>query len=109
MLESWWPIVEYRDFYDVPHAIVVRTPSVVLYLDSSFDFELDDYQPEYTVYRLPEALARSLPKDWTRLHIRGALMGSVPVSSVRFDRHTNPTRLASDPLVGLISGDIPGH
>jgi hypothetical protein len=107
--EQWWPIIEYRDFHDVPHAIVVRTPLVVLYLDSPFDFELDDYRPEYTVYRLPEAVARSLPKDWGRLSDRGARLGTVPVSSVRFDRQTQPTALAGEPLVGLGSGDIPGH
>jgi hypothetical protein len=102
--DEWWPIIEYREFYDVPHDIVVRASSVVLYLVSEFDFELDDYRPEYTVYQLPETVARSLPKDWSRLSDLGTLLGTVPVSHVAFDPTTR-ARVASAPLVKFLSGD----
>lgn len=106
--DQWWPIIEYREFYDVPHHIVVRAPSVVLYLVSEFDAELDDYRPEYTVYALPETVARSLPKDWTRMSDLGTPLGTVPVASVTFDPTTRRS-VASAALVGFVPGDIPGH
>lgn len=75
---------------------------MVLYLVSEFDFELDDYRPDYTVYQLPEAVARSLPKDWTGLSDQGTLLGKVPLASVAFDP-TSRKRIASAVLVDLVS------
>jgi hypothetical protein len=80
----------------------------VLYLVSEFDFELDDYRPEYTIYELPETVARSLPEDWTGMSDLGTLLGTVPVASVTFDATTRRS-VASAALVSFLPGDIPGH
>lgn len=63
MPERWWPIIDYRDFWDVPRAALVQAPSAVLLLDCPFEIELDDYRAEYKVYRVPEPIAVARPDD----------------------------------------------
>jgi hypothetical protein len=108
LYEGPWPIIEYREFYDVPHDIVGRATAMVLYLVSEFDFELDDYRSEYSVYKLPETVARALPKYWSRLRDLGTLLGTVPVASVDFDS-TRRRSVSSSALAELVSDDVAGH
>lgn len=42
-------IVEYRDFYDVPHVILVAGGVGYWMLDAAFDDALDDFSPAYSL------------------------------------------------------------
>ncbi|HEV7758264.1 MAG TPA: hypothetical protein VGO78_04725 [Acidimicrobiales bacterium] len=76
----------------MPRAIVVEFDGAPYLFDCQFDPELDDYQLQYTVYRLPEDLRDDLERmSWTDLGHRGQRVGAVDVSAVGFD----PTRRSS--------------
>ena len=91
MTDSWLPM-RYRDFYDVPRAIVVEWKGDDYFFDCLYDDEAGDYESEYTVYRLPGEVAHGLDiMSWTDLGHRGERIGRVPVSALAFD----PTRRES--------------
>lgn len=84
MTDTWVPFA-YREFYDFARAIVVELSSDEYFLDCPFDDDLDDYPPEYRVYRLPCCDASRLRGDWSGLDIIGSYVGSVSVRSIQFD------------------------
>jgi hypothetical protein len=87
----WLPI-RYRDFYDVPHLVLVEHGGALYLLDGQFDEELDDYPDEYGVYRLPDDLRPALDTmSWVDLAHHGERVGSVPLAAVQFD----PTKRAA--------------
>lgn len=88
MSDSWLHF-EYRDFYDVPRAIVVESQGTLFLLDCSFDMTIDEYPDIYSVYSLPIQIRDRLKEmDWTGLHEIGTYITSVPVIKVKLD----PTR-----------------
>jgi hypothetical protein len=85
---AWLPI-RYRDFYDIPRAIIVEYRGQVYLLDSPYEDEADEYSDQFTVYRLPSELARSLDEiSWENLGALGTEVGHVPAGSIQLD----PTR-----------------
>lgn len=84
-LAPTWVDFVYRDFYDVPRAIVFAHPSGrLLLLDSPFDSTVDDYPSVYRVYELP--LDIPLSGFWQGLADRAiAALGAVPIDAVLFD------------------------
>lgn len=50
---SEWSGIEYREFCDVPRAVVARRDGNLYFFNSRFDEELDDYIDHYEVWRLP--------------------------------------------------------
>lgn len=88
----------YREYYDVPRAIVLRYKGKLLLLDSLFDDKLDDYPDSYSVYELPDAVESSLGNDsWLFLeNAKLVCVGQMPVNAVRFD---STRRKALDPSV----------
>jgi hypothetical protein len=85
---GWLAIVDYGDFYDVPHCIVVEREGVLYVFDCPFDDELDDYGADYDLLRLPDSarhLAATRFAPWERVLRLGHRVGSVPVAAVRFD------------------------
>lgn len=42
-------IVEYRDFYDVPHAVLVVAAQGYWILDAAFDEAIDDFSTDYAI------------------------------------------------------------
>ena len=98
MTPTWVPFI-YRDFYDIPRAIVLRYLGALLFLDDSFDDELDDYHNEFRVYLLPDSIEPSLmtsseadraagrvAPSWKELTGLGRLLGTMPRSSLVFDQ-----------------------
>lgn len=88
----------YREFYDVPRAIILRYKGKLLLLDSLFDDKLDDYPESYSVYELPDSVESSLGKGpWLFLeNAKLACVGQIPVKAVPFD---STRRKALDPSV----------
>ncbi|MDQ1532999.1 MAG: hypothetical protein QOF28_760 [Actinomycetota bacterium] len=85
MTDVWLPI-RYRDFYDVPRAIVIEREGDLFLLDCRFDSETDDYEANYAVYKLPAELHDDIDRiSWTDLGHRGQRVGSVPTDAVEFD------------------------
>lgn len=93
----WLPILEYRDFYDVPRLVLVRVGGRFLLLDSPFDDILDDYAPEYDVFEFTDDPRPFVGPDWRSLPSRGRHLGRVPVASITFDR-TRRLSIRSDGL-----------
>lgn len=85
---AWLNIIEYGDFYDVPHCVVVEHEGSLYAFDCPFDEHADDYAADYTVYRLAvsarEMAARRFT-PWDTVLRLGEAVGRVPVSDVRFD------------------------
>jgi len=85
-MNETWLSMRYRDFYDIPRAVVVDWESTLYLFDCLYDHGLDDFEPTYTVYRLPDELRGSLDHmSWTDLGHRGERVGSVPTRDVEFD------------------------
>jgi len=82
-----WVKIRYRDFYDIPRAIVVERRNHLYLFDCLYSYEIDDYDPDYSVYELPDELRDQLDAgmSWTDLGHRGKRLGSVATASVEFD------------------------
>ena len=85
---------QYRDFYDIPHAILLEYRGKVWLLDNPFDSDLDEYPPDFQVYVMPDPVRRHLepvPADqvegesWYELPSQGLLLGAIPRNALRFD------------------------
>lgn len=81
-----WMSFEYRDFYDVPRAVVVRIDDRLLLLDCLLDFETEEYPDTYDVYEVPgefECLLHEM--SWTDLGHKAKSIGTLAVEDVEFD------------------------
>src|SRR5688572_11269607 len=84
-MPKWTPI-SYREFYDVPRAIVASHGEHTYFFDCPFDEKRDDYGPDYDVYLMPGLSQSELSGSWQSLRKRATRrLGRVPVSGVRFD------------------------
>lgn len=82
---GWTPILEYRDFYDVPRMILVRAGDRWILLDCPFDDDADDYSLTYKVYELASDPREAESADWRPLTASGRFLNEVPVDAVEFD------------------------
>ena len=81
-----WVAFNYREFYDLPRAIVVHDGSRIIFFDCPFNESLDDYPPKYEVYLMPNLPKKVWASSWEHLAQQAIhRLGSVPVASVRFD------------------------
>jgi hypothetical protein len=84
-MARWSPIV-YRDFYDVPRAIVAVDERGTYFLNCPFDETRDEYPDHYDVYLMPPLGADDLKGSWASLEERCIRrLGSLPVARVSFD------------------------
>ncbi len=87
---AWVPI-QYRGFWDLPRAFIVRGADAQYLLDCGFNDELDAYEPSYEVYRLGPHVTVPEEGTWEDLTRDAVRLGKVEVSAVRFD----PSRRAA--------------
>jgi hypothetical protein len=81
-----WPRIRYRDFYDVPRAVVVEWAGSLYLFDCPFDDDLDGYGSSYIVYRIPALMRDRIDEiSWTDLVHIGDRLGVVPTAEVEFD------------------------
>jgi hypothetical protein len=81
----WLPIT-YRDFYDVPRAVVVEYHGRLFFFDCPFCHDLDDFPEQFDVYELPHEVEDVLATvNWNDLAATGKFVGRIPVKSVEFD------------------------
>jgi hypothetical protein len=82
---AWLPF-KYRDFYDIPRAIIVERAGNLYLFDYPFDHKRDEYPAEFTLYRLhPEAGSDLESSSWENLAEAGEVLGRVPVQAMEFD------------------------
>jgi hypothetical protein len=86
---AWLPI-RYRDFNDLPRAILLEWHGQWYYFDCAFSEELDEYPDDYFVYPVkPSEAARLMDARaaWPSPRTDGRIaIAVVPVASVVFDR-----------------------
>lgn len=81
----------YKDFWDIPRAIVLEWNDSIYFFDCPFDDALDDYANTYKVFRLPAETATGVDVSWLDFHLRGEAIGYVESQDFEFDatrRHT---------------------
>jgi hypothetical protein len=64
---SEWFAISYREFWDVPRAVIARRGSDTFFFDSRFDESLDDYLDHYQVWRLPPLTEEQFNGSWIGL------------------------------------------
>ena len=64
---SKWSEIKYREFCDVPRAVIARHGADTFLFDSRFDEVLDDYISHYEVWRLPPLSKEQLAGSWVGL------------------------------------------
>ena len=64
---SEWFGISYREFWDVPRAVIAQRGSDTFFFDSSFDELLDAYSDHYKVWRLPTLTEEQINGSWIDL------------------------------------------
>ena len=78
--------IRYRDFYDIPRAVVVEYERTLYFLDCPFHPDLDDYDEYYTIYLIPDDLREAVDSmSWTDLGHRSQRIGTIRTSLIEFD------------------------
>jgi hypothetical protein len=80
---SKWRPTAYREFYDVPRAIIISDESRNCLLTSLFDEALDEYRD---IYEMPKLSDEEVKGSWLKFEQRAIRhLGHVPVKEVSFD------------------------
>ena len=64
---SEWSRIAYREFCDVPRAVIAQRDGSLYLFDSRFDDDLDRYLEYYEVWRLPLLPDEQLACSWVGL------------------------------------------
>jgi hypothetical protein len=87
---------QYVDFYDVPRKIILLIRGKWFLLQSAFNGDLDDYDVEYSVYRLPSSFQPPhAGSTWDFLEQELVFAGKIPVREVQFDESKRRTLSAA--------------
>lgn len=87
---------QYVDFYDIPRTIILLVHGKWVLLQSAFIEELDDYEGEYSVYRLPSSFQPPhAGSKWDFLEQELVCAGRIPVREVQFDESKRRTLSAA--------------
>jgi hypothetical protein len=95
----------YGGFYDVPRCLSLRYRERRFLLQSTFDEDLDEYQPDYSVYIVPESAddSRSVCSPEFLSNTPMACIGQIPTDQVKFDA-SKRKELDASILDSLIAG-----
>jgi hypothetical protein len=87
----------YAEFYDVPRLIILLVREKWILLDSAFNEDVDEYEPEYSVYQLPSSFEPPTKgASWKFLEeTERILLGKIPVQEVEFDTTKRQTLRAA--------------
>jgi hypothetical protein len=77
----------YVEFHDVPRTIALRYKGGMLLLQSAFDEKADEYEEDYSVYRVPQSAEEALARgSWKFIEEPGlSHLGEIPIRAVQFD------------------------
>ena len=103
---SKWAPFAYCGFYDVPLVIITSDGTHTYLFDRPFDEQLDDYQPDYDVYLVPNEAFSHASGEWeTLLERANCRLGRLPASGVRFD--PSRRRLIDLEILEQLKGGVP--
>lgn len=81
-----WVPIRYRDFYDFPRAFVVEKSGDLLFFDCPFNDGLDDYEADFTVFKISDEFRDKVDDpSWKDLRRHATRVGRVPTKAIRFD------------------------
>jgi hypothetical protein len=81
-----WVPIRYRDFYDFPRAFIAERSGELLFFDCPFNDALDDYENEFTVFKVKEQFRGKVDEpSWKDLRRYADRVGVVPTGAVKFD------------------------
>ena len=86
-MTSEWIRIYYTSYWDVPRTFVFRHGQDGYYFDCSFDEVLDDYPPDYRVYRIPADMAAFAEYRWENFEQIGERLPEIAVNRLRFGRN----------------------
>ncbi len=99
-----WLHAEYRDFHDVPRAMLCTGEAGTFLFLSRFDRAADEYSDCYEVYRLPPISGSEVCASWFGLETRAlARLPDLPVGAFPFDLATR-SFLEYDAIAPLLAG-----
>jgi hypothetical protein len=82
---SEWIVIDYSQYWDVPREFVVRRGQDAYFLESPFDEALDDYTPNFHIYRILVAATETPMDRWSEFRQLGEHLPDVLVSQLRFN------------------------
>lgn len=86
MIEGLWCPIRYRDFYDIPRAVVLEFEGVFYFFSSPFGESEGEYSDYFDVYELSaEATANLDSSDWSSIEKYGKYSGRVSIDELCFD------------------------
>jgi hypothetical protein len=87
MKQSTQASIRYRDFYDIPRAIIVEIEGGLYFLDCKFDSDADDYSLYFDVFKLARTELSELEiLDWSTLSELGEQIGRIAAADITFDQ-----------------------
>jgi hypothetical protein len=95
----------YGGFWDVPRILIFWYGENLFLLSSYFDDDLDDYDPDYSIYVMPSWVGKSYAESgWQAIdQDAGKFIGKVQVRDVIFDstmrQKLNPSFLDRHPVM----------
>ena len=94
----------YAGFYDAPLAFTVRYGGGLYAFVRDFDDDVDEYEDEYKIYKLPPLTDEQIQASWLKIEERAThYLSKVPVSDVVFDE-TKRREIGTDVLERLLTG-----
>jgi hypothetical protein len=91
---SEWVAIDYRHYWDVPREFVVRRGNDAYFFECAFDESLDDYPPNFCIYRIPAAAVELPTERWGEFREIGERFSDISVDQLRF--HVEP--IAEHPM-----------
>lgn len=78
--------IEYREFYDLPRAFLVRNGGQCFFFSCRFEDAIDEYASDYSIYLMPDLGPEDISGSWDDLEQRAVrFIGKIPVAVVVFD------------------------
>jgi hypothetical protein len=119
-MQAQWLDIAYFDFWDLPRTFLTKAEGSWYCFSCTFNEDIDDYEPDFRVYEMPDRTAAEIAERWRNIHkmlaagiappveacieiekVALRYVGAVPASSVRFD-DTRRKQICADVLYTLL-------
>lgn len=102
------PIIQYREFYDIPRNFFVRYKSKLFLFTCIFNDEIDDYPDTYELYLMPEMTDLEIYlESWIGIESKAVKkLGKIPVTSVQFGESKQNTGFGKSMVEGAFKQSI---
>ena len=81
-----WHNIKYREYHDVPRAIVASRGNETFFFDCRFDETIDEYPDHYRVYLMPPLGNDQVSGSWESLELLAIKeLERIPIRELPFD------------------------